>query len=79
MGVDDVIGALIIVALVIFGIFLIPGIVWLAWQCVCGVFNFIIGCFAFFGKLLDMYLDAFPALLIFIFPAFLVCFSRGGR
>lgn len=79
MGGDDVLGMVIAGALILIGLFLLPGFIWLIWQCLCGIVHFIIGCFDFFGKLMDMYLGAFPALLVFIFPAFLICFARGGK
>ena len=69
MSGEDVIGVILIGFAIIVGIFLIPGIVWLVWQCLCGIVHFVIGMFVFLGQLYDMFLEAFPALLIFVLPA----------
>ena len=69
MSGEDVIGGILIAFLVIVGLFLLPGIVWLIWQCLCAIVHFVLGLFAAFGMLYDLFLDAFPVLLIFVLPA----------
>ncbi len=79
MSGEDVVGVVLIVFLVLLGLFLLPGILWMIWQFICGTVHFVIGFFAFLGKLYDMFLEAFPALLVFIFPAFFLFLARGGK